>query len=129
MTLSSTESELVALCDGSKSLLGTIQVVQHFVPAELPVSVHVDNQGAIAIGTDEIHNNRTKHIDVRYFFTRELVDDGTIDVIYIASEDNPADPLTKLLAYPAYCTGMQRLSIIPAPKGAGGDTRPKHRNK
>ena len=129
VTLSSTESELVALCDGSKSLLGTIQVVQHFVPAELPVSVHVDNQGAIAIGTDEIHNNRTKHIDVRYFFTRELVDDGTIDVIYIASEDNPADPLTKLLAYPAYCTGMQRLSILPAPKGAGGDTRPKHRNK
>ena len=57
------------------------------------------------------------------------MDDGTIDVIYIASEDNPADPLTKLLAYPAYCTGMQRLSILPAPKGAGGDTNPKHRNK
>lgn len=113
VTMSSTESELVSMCDGVKDLLGTIQVLRDFIPAELPVPVHVDNQGTIAIGTDEIHNSRTKHIDVRYFFTRELVDDGTVDILYINTNDNPADPLTKLLAYPSYSIGMQRLSLLP----------------
>ena len=111
VTLSSTESELVAMCDGVKNLLGTIQIVQDFVPAELPVAVHVDNQGTIAIGTNEVHNSRTKHIDVRYFFTRELVDDKTVDIVYINTKDNPADPLTKLLPYPAYKEGMEKLSL------------------
>jgi hypothetical protein len=116
VTLSSTESELVALCDGVKNLLGTIQVIQDFIPAELPVAVHVDNQGSIAIGTNEIHNRRTKHIDVRYFFTRELVDDKKVDIVYINTKDNPADPLTKLLTAPTFREGMKKLSLsAPAP--------------
>jgi hypothetical protein len=116
VTLSSTESELVALCDGVKNLLGTIQVVQDFIPAELPVAVHVDNQGSIAIGTNEVHNRRTKHIDVRYFFTRELVDDKKVDIVYINTKDNPADPLTKLLPAPTFREGMKKLSLsAPAP--------------
>ena len=41
---------------------------------------------------------RTKHIDVRYHFIREAVEDGKLSVIYIPTDDNPADIFTKPLA-------------------------------
>ena len=56
-----------------------------------------DNQGCIALSENPIHHKRTKHIDVRYHYTREKVEDGTIKLEYISTEDQVADLLTKAL--------------------------------
>ena len=42
-------------------------------------------------------HERTKHIDVRYHFVREIIASGDIIVSKIGTCDNPADMLTKLL--------------------------------
>ena len=38
---------------------------------------------------------RTKHIDVRYHFIREYIVDGTVEIIFVPSENNDADIFTK----------------------------------
>ena len=38
-----------------------------------------DNQGAIAIARNPIAHGRTKHIDIRFYYVREAVQDGVID--------------------------------------------------
>ena len=113
VTLSTTEAELVAMCEGVRNLVGVIAILQEFCPAELPVTTHVDNQGAIAVGSDQVHNSRSKHIDVRFFFTRELCDDGVIDIIYINTTENPSDIFTKLLPRPAFTKGRHGLTLTP----------------
>ena len=38
---------------------------------------------------------RTKHINVRYHFIREYIVDGTVEIIFVPSENNDADIFTK----------------------------------
>ena len=40
-------------------------------------------------------HERTKHIDVRYHFIRDIVADGDVKVCKISTHDNPADMMTK----------------------------------
>ena len=44
-------------------------------------------------------NERTKHIDIKLHFVREVVSSGKIDVVKIHTEDNPADMVTKPVTY------------------------------
>ena len=61
----------------------------------LPITCHVDNIGAIFIAENVTTTSRTKHIDLRYRFIHEYIDDGFMKVIFCRSEDNKSDIFTK----------------------------------
>ena len=54
-----------------------------------------DNTGAIFLSRNKQVGARTKHIDVRYHFIREKVENGNILVQYVNTLKNPADLLSK----------------------------------
>ena len=62
-----------------------------------PIIVHVDNIGAVYLAKNATTGNRTKHIDTRYHFVREYIEDGIVKVIFVRSEANDADLFTKNL--------------------------------
>ena len=62
------------------------------------IKIFEDNQSAIKIANDEIHNERSKHIDIRYHFIRERIRRKEIEIEYLKTEDMVADILTKALA-------------------------------
>ena len=67
-----------------------------------------DNQAAVGGATGErCPSGRAKHIDVRVHFIRELVKAAKLIVTYVASEENDADTLTKLLG-PALFVGIYK---------------------
>lgn len=57
-----------------------------------------DNNGALSLAMNPIYHSRTKHIDVRYHFVREIVESGLLEIRHVASEEMPADILTKALS-------------------------------
>jgi len=57
----------------------------------------VDNQSAIALSRNPVFHDRSKHIDVRYHFIWECVDEGGIVLSYTETEQQLADVLTKAL--------------------------------
>jgi len=59
--------------------------------------VRGDNQGALKLAESEEHHCRTKHIDVRFRFLRDVVKNGSLQLEYVTTEDNMADALTKAL--------------------------------
>ena len=61
------------------------------------IEVFVDNEGAIALANNPLSSARTKHIDVRFHFIRELVRSKTISVKYVTTKEQHADILTKAL--------------------------------
>ena len=67
------------------------------VPVEYPITVLVDNIGAIYLTKNATTGNRTKHIDTRYHFVREYVQNGILKVTFVRSEENHADIFTKNL--------------------------------
>lgn len=59
--------------------------------------LYCDNQGALALADNPGKHKRTKHIDIRYHYVRETVDNGLIMLQHIGTNDQAADMLTKAL--------------------------------
>ena len=64
---------------------------------EKPIHLSCDNKAAIDSAYNPENHSRTKHIDRRHYFIRELVEDGKIVVPFVSSVDNLADFFTKPL--------------------------------
>jgi len=97
-TKSSTESELVALSD----MCGKVIWCREFLIGQgmnpPPARVYQDNQSTLAmIKHGSSTSDRTKHVSIRYFWVKDRVDQGEIEVIYCPTEDMIADILTKPL--------------------------------
>jgi hypothetical protein len=98
VTLSSTEAEYVAISETCKEIKFVTQVMDFMgMSYRKPINVHVDNVGAIFMANNKVTSQRTKHVDVRYHFVRELVESGFIQVTFIRSAENDADIFTKNL--------------------------------
>nr|GEV02215.1 retrovirus-related Pol polyprotein from transposon TNT 1-94 [Tanacetum cinerariifolium] len=61
------------------------------------VTVNCDNQGAIHLSRNHVFHERTKHINVRYHFIREVLEAKTVEVLKVGTEHNAADALTKVV--------------------------------
>jgi hypothetical protein len=65
------------------------------IPQKELITIREDNQTAIKLAEDEMSHKRTKHIVVKYHYSKEQQDIGTISISYISLEDNLADFFTK----------------------------------
>ncbi|GJZ85721.1 hypothetical protein Tco_0651060 [Tanacetum coccineum] len=66
------------------------------------VVVNCDNQSAIHLSRNAMFHERTKHINVRYHFIREIVESKEIEVAKIGMKDNAADVFTKVIPGPKF---------------------------
>ena len=62
-----------------------------------PTKLHIDSKAAIDLAYNPEHHKRSKHIERRHFFIREMIEAGKIASPYIKSGDNLADFFTKVL--------------------------------
>jgi hypothetical protein len=59
--------------------------------------IYIDNKGAIDFGVNEKLSSRTKHIDLRRHYLKDLVENKVVRMTYVKTEDQLADILTKPL--------------------------------
>ena len=62
-----------------------------------PIPICGDNQGLIFISSNPVTEKRSKHIDIRYHYIREVIARKLAEVYFIDGDNNPADLLTKNL--------------------------------
>jgi hypothetical protein len=60
---------------------------------------------------DPKFHSRTKHIDIRYHFIREVVEEEKLELMYFPGEDNIADILTKLLTPKSFENFAKQLGL------------------
>ena len=96
VVLSTTEAEYMAQSEVVKELKFIVQLLQtKNIELELPITVHVDNIGAILLSNNRTTSDRTKHIDIRTSFVKEFQEDVKIIIKFVKSEENDADIFTK----------------------------------
>nr|GFA93697.1 retrovirus-related Pol polyprotein from transposon TNT 1-94 [Tanacetum cinerariifolium] len=61
------------------------------------IPMYCDSKAAIAISCNSVHHSRTKHIDVRYYFIKEKVKKGIVELFFVGTEYQLADLFTKAL--------------------------------
>jgi hypothetical protein len=98
VALSSCESEYVAASTATQEAVHLRLLLSELgFPQEGPTIIYEDNQGTIALSENPMLQKRTKHVDIRYHFVREKVLSGEIKLVYIPTQDQVADILTKPL--------------------------------
>ena len=86
----------MALSEVVKELKFIVQLLQTMnIEVELPITVHVDNVGAIWLSNNRTTSDRPKHIDIRTSSVKEYQEDGKIIIKFIRSEENEADIFAK----------------------------------
>jgi KUP system potassium uptake protein len=71
--------------------------------------MYSDNQGYIALAENLEDHARSKHIDIQYHYTRQLVEYRKIKLDYCPTKDMLVDILTKPLGFRAFSGYVQRL--------------------
>lgn len=61
------------------------------------VAIKCDSQSAKHLMKNPMFHERSKHIDVKLHFVRDIINRGEVRVEKVGTEDNPADALTKCL--------------------------------
>ena len=97
VALSTCEAEYMALCETSQEAIYLSRVFKDLMQTDTrePIPIFGDNQGSLDIVRNPVKHNRTKHIDIRYHFIRELYQAQVIDVNHVNTGDNVADVMTK----------------------------------
>ena len=100
VSISTSEAEYIAAGEGVKGALFVRAVLSFIAPETSGASIKVleDNQGTKALIDNPLSSARSKHIDVRYHFIRDLFRTRKKYVEYVASAEEHADILTKALS-------------------------------
>ena len=100
VSLSSSKAEYIMAGDGFKEAMFVRAVLSFIAPETSGVNIKVlqDNQGAKALIENPLSSARSKHIDVRFDFIRDLFRIRKISVEYVASAEQHTDILTKALS-------------------------------
>lgn len=112
VALSTAEAEYMAACEGAKEAFWLRQLLDDMgFDQNSATKLFVDNQSTIRMIRNPEFHHRTKHIDVRVHFIRELVEDEVIDLEYCPSENQLADVFTKPLVTQKFNRNIQCLGI------------------
>lgn len=108
ITLSSTEAEYIALAHNTKEAVWLRSFISEIMgEPEKKMRVNCNNQGLIA------HHQCTKHINIRYHYIWEVVEDQKLEVSYIPTDESPADIFMKALLKLKFRKFIRLLGLRP----------------
>ena len=92
----------MALCMAAKQYIWLKNALNELALKDIPSALSCDNNGANDLAYNPRVGDSSKHINVQYHFTKELVEHGELTILHIDSDDNPADICTKALKPDAF---------------------------
>ena len=104
----------MAACETAKEavwlrkFLMDLEVVQD---AEQPMTHYCDDSGTVATSKEPRSHKRSKHIERKYHFIRDIVERGDVEVKKISTHDNISDPMSKTLNIKTFEKHLEGLGI------------------
>lgn len=89
VALSSIEAEYLALSEATKEAMYLRNVVNNVGVKCDCVTLFNDNQGVMKLAQSRSYHSRTKHIDVRHHFVRDMCEQSVINLKYLSTDKMP----------------------------------------
>ncbi|GKB04940.1 retrovirus-related pol polyprotein from transposon TNT 1-94 [Tanacetum coccineum] len=96
--ISSTEAEYIAMSGCCAQILWMRSQLTDYGLGFNKIPMYCDNKSAIALCCNNVQHSRSKHIDIRFHFIKEHVENGVIELYFVNTEYQLADIFTKPLA-------------------------------
>ena len=97
VSTSTAESEYYSISECAKQCIWYQNLLNELNQNINQIIIYTDNKAAIHISKNNLINPKSKHIDIRYHYIRELINKRKIILTYIKSQENIADGFTKYL--------------------------------
>ena len=113
ITSSTMESEFVALAAAGKEaewLKNLLLEIPLWPKPIAPISIRCDSAATLAKAYSQMYNGKSRHLGVRHSMIRELIMNGVVSIVFVKSQQNLADHLTK---------GLARDLVLKSAKGMG----------
>ncbi|CAL8990056.1 unnamed protein product [Prunus brigantina] len=112
VALSTAEAEYISASEATTQAIWLRFVLEDFGELQTEATpLHCDNISAIAITRNPVFHQKTKHIDRRYHFIKDALQEGTVDLIYCPTNEQLADIFTKALAKDRFCYLREKLGV------------------
>ena len=108
------EAEYIALAECSREVVYLRNVVGFLGRDTLhPTTIYEDNEGSIRLVNNPVNHGKTKHIEVKFHYTRHVQERGLVKVVKIHTDDNSADIFTKATDQRTFVRHVSSLMSIP----------------
>jgi len=113
VALSSCEAEYVAAAAAACQGIWLNRLIADMLGTkEMTVKLLMDNMSAIALSKNPVHHDRSKHIDTRYHFLRECIEEGKVEVDHVGTAEQLADLFTKSLGRVKFVELRSALGVV-----------------
>lgn len=112
VALSSSEAEYIAATSATCQAIWMRRILAdlHHVQGR-STDIYCDNKATISMTKNPVFHGRTKHIELRHHFIRDVVKDRTIVMKYCPTDDQVADGFTKALSYQKFDKFRSSLNV------------------
>ena len=110
---STTEAKYMAINEACKESVWLKSLYAELCGDDSCINLFSDSQSAIYLTKDQMFHERTKHIDIKYHYVRDIVAQGKLKVCKISTHDNPADMMTKPVPVSKFelCSSLVDITI------------------
>lgn len=113
VSLSSCESEYISISECIKEAMYLRSLYHEITNKMSLITIYNDNQSALKLLANPVFHNRSKHVDIRYHLSRDIIAKGMVETKYLATAEMPADLLTKSLGFVKHFRFLEKLGLVP----------------
>ena len=99
VALSSTEAEYMAMSNTAQQLIWKQNLFKEIGFPIDGIDLNCDNQGAIFLASNPAQEHCSKHIDIRFHYIHEQIENKKVCLSYVQTNEQYADIMTKNLNY------------------------------
>ena len=114
VALSTTEAEYIAACAACSEAVWLWKMISRLFDLQLEATwIYCDNQSCIKLSKNPVFHDKSKPIEIKYQYIRDMVEKGAVELLYIATNEQIADVLTKPLPRVKLEYFRDKLGVVP----------------
>jgi hypothetical protein len=113
VSLSTAEAEYIALSVTVHEAVWLRKLLNDLFDHEMdPTTINCDNQSSVKLSENPVFHDRSKHIEIKYHYIRDMVQRKIVHVQYLSTHEQIADIFTKPLAKTKFECFRERLGLV-----------------
>jgi hypothetical protein len=125
IALSTTEAEYMVACEACTEVVWLRKLIfDLFDQTPESTIIYCDNQICIRLSEHPVFHERSKHIEIKYYFIQDKVQEGEVNLEYIPTNEKTIDILTKPLSRIKFAYFQEKMGIVEITPLAKGEDSP-----